>query len=562
MVEVPRASANEYHWEFLLVNIIYEKPHTKQVILRGIRFTRTRNTRGILPCQLNEVCALYDLVKGEEDEAGAVDIGIESVIRTRDSRHTNALFPAHRANSVLVQRWKFYRYWSTARDKAQNKSCKHGSIVRLMSKDIRDVTLRVSNDALRSEFRGGVVPGGSYIGNKTRIPTVDVDEMPNHREHKTTERKPGQKYIVDDMFCGAGGVSRGICQSGEGFRLGIACDADAAACRSYRANFPEAELKCMGLFELTQKLKGSRTRADIVHLSPPCQVWSPAHTRAGKNDAANVAALYTCEEILKARRPRLSTGEQTYGLLFDSNEDCFNGLIGQYTRLNYSVTWDMLKFRYYGLPTSRKRLVWIASCIGERLPSFPPPTHGYPGLPRELVLRDTLKTISKSHGDPLHDVNAMLAKGIRATPYDDNKQTGTITTSGSDACHPSGKRHFTRRELAALQGFPTKHTFLGTATEMKRQIGNAFPPTVVATLYKHLEKWLLRQDRVVTAPGHHYQGPKRKHGVIIISDDDDDENSAKRRQHNIEGMDNVPVVDDPDSDTERGDSSDDEEWNW
>lgn len=45
-----------------------------------------------------------------------------------------------------------------------------------------------------------------------------------------------------------------------------------------------------------------------------------------------------------------------------------------------------------------------------------------------------------------------------------------------------------------MQGFPVDYEF--RSTNVKRQIGNAFPPCVVKTLYKHIKRWLRNEDRV------------------------------------------------------------------
>lgn len=50
--------------------------------------------------------------------------------------------------------------------------------------------------------------------------------------------------------------------------------------------------------------------------------------------------------------------------------------------------------------------IWIASCPGENLPTFPRPTNGGDRrLPDPITLRDVLRQIQSSrHRDPLHDV--------------------------------------------------------------------------------------------------------------------------------------------------------------
>ncbi|KAI0426929.1 S-adenosyl-L-methionine-dependent methyltransferase [Xylaria sp. FL1042] len=515
VVEVAERPEDQFKWQFLQVLDIFTETQSHNVILRGVRITRARNLCGKLPRMRNEVCSWYDINKEDnrpEHIQAAVEILVTEVIKIRGLTKTNAAFPTHRFNpnqwngkdeaenkAVLVQRYKFYRYWPTLSTMTNKKSVS-GALVRLRAADIEEKNFRVADDKLRNEFRGGIIRGGSFKGGRLAIPTVDLDRVKDDRNTPVTLGRK-QMYTADDMFSGARGASCGIRQAG--LQLRFACDFDEAACQTYQLNFPEAVLKQMDVFDFVE----SRTPtgpSDTVHISPPCQTWSPAHTCPGKNDEANAGALFACSGILRGRRPRLSTGEQTFGLLFDRNEEFFNALVGQYTALGYSFSWDILRFKDYGIPSSRRRLIWIASCPGEALPPFPMPTNAEFGreLPLPVTINSVLKTITRRHHDPLHDVEDMLSRArnnpkFPKTPYNDRCQIGTITTSGSEWAHPSGKRNFTARELACIQGFPLEHRFVGTKTQVRRQIGNAFPPVVVEIIYRHLRNWLLKQDLVV-----------------------------------------------------------------
>ncbi|RWA06447.1 hypothetical protein EKO27_g8652 [Xylaria grammica] len=510
VVQVRERPRNEYSWEFVRVSEIYVDNYSRNVVLHGIRLTRHRNLRGMLLKMKNEVCALYDIDQGDsrpEHVQATVEIPVTEVIKTRAFCQTNAAPPAHRfdpgqwksieeieSKGVLVQRWKFCRYWPTSGAIKTKKSVK-GAFIRLRSADIED------------EY---------FVGGQACIPAVNLDMAEDNPSAVATLGRQ-QMYTADDMFCGAGGAACGIRQAG--LRISTACDQDNIACMTYRLNFPEATLKQMDIAELNKESESLTPHPDLVHISPPCQVWSPAHTRIGKNDEANAAALLACEDILRTRRPRLSTGEQTFGLLFDGNEECFNALVGQYTRLGYSFSWDILYFKEYGIPSTRKRLIWIASCPGEALPPFPMPTHGGNdgSLPAPVTVRDALASIKPSIRNPdrLHDVKDMLLRAKKSakfprTAWNDRRQIGTITTSGSKLAHPSGEREFTRRELACLQGFPNDYQFAGNMTEVSRQIGNAFPPVVVEILYSHLRNWLLCQDLVV------FREHQKPQDIIVI----------------------------------------------
>lgn len=78
-------------------------------------------------------------------------------------------------------------------------------------------------------------------------------------------------------------------------------------------------------------------------------------------------------------------------------------------------------------------------------------------------------------------------------PYDSSLPLkNTITTQGVMCYHPLGKRNFTTRELACLQGFPLEHKFGPKGT--RKQIGNAVPPIVAKVFYEHIKQALQKAD--------------------------------------------------------------------
>lgn len=258
-------------------------------------------------------------------------------------------------------------------------------------------------------------------------------------------------------------------------------------------------------------------RADVLHLSPPCQYFSPAHTQESANDEENIFALFGCRELINKVRPRLVTLEQTFGITHDRHASYLWALIGDMTDQGYSVRWKVIRLCTWGLAQDRKRLIMIAAAPGERLPPFPHPTHAQTGDAQAGVVQ--FRTINDeinrvSVGDDLHNLHQVKKYSPRKAPYDGDRLAGTITTSGSTSYHPSGKRSFTLREYACLQSFPKMHRFKGTSTAIKRQIGNAFPPKTVEVLYRHLQEWLLEQDSI-------HPGEDVTAQAIVIEDDSD-----------------------------------------
>jgi hypothetical protein len=98
----------------------------------------------------------------------------------------------------------------------------------------------------------------------------------------------------------------------------------------------------------------------------------------------------------------------------------------------------------------------------------------------------------------LHRHDEDRAYRVHARPWDPYKTLlNVITCKGGDSRHWSGKRKFTVRELACLQGFPLSHTFKGPNTDCVKQIGNAVPPLIAKRLFQHIVRWLQIQDDVL-----------------------------------------------------------------
>ncbi|TKA62211.1 hypothetical protein B0A49_13119, partial [Cryomyces minteri] len=325
----------------------------------------------------------------------------------------------------------------------------------------------------------------------TKRPTLRISSLPDESQilefsvntHQPSDASPLKRagpaisppeITFIDVFSGAGGVSRGAISVG--LKIRSAIDSDKAACDTYIANFPATNVFQM----LVQDFPPPDFDCYhvVAHFSPPCQYFSPAHTRAGQNDDANTAALFTLSPQLCNARPYVGTMEETSGLITHHRE-YMHAAIQMFTHNGCSVVWKLCNFAEYGLVQPRKRVLLMFAAPGCPLPPLPIPTHG-PKSPSRRPFVTIHEAISNIPVDSPYHVPEFYSVADRRRPYNPHQQLkGCILTTGVKGAHnyhPSGLRKWTVHELARLQGFPDEHVW-GEKGAIK-QIGNAFPPVI------------------------------------------------------------------------------------
>ncbi|KAF3903900.1 hypothetical protein ABW20_dc0109581 [Dactylellina cionopaga] len=335
---------------------------------------------------------------------------------------------------------------------------------------------------------------------------INRNDAPQHSNQSIQVTK--WQYTFGDFFCGAGGASCGAKMAGLMVAYGIDFWEDAI--ESYALNYGKRKAILEDICNFAAgtssfKIPASRLHADVIHLSCPCQFFSPAHTVPGKDDEKNEVASLVVDRLLKVVRPRIVTMEQTFGISTTTKfKDHFAIVINQFVRNHYSVRWAVKNATEYGAVSARKRLIVIASCPGETLPPFPAATTYNPfhlkvgvndrGLPTTPTIGQVLASIPNNAEN--HTFSPYPQPRLSPFRFDQpfNK---TITCGGGESkVHPSGTRPFTVRELATFQTFPVDYKF-GNASNTKiiKQIGNAWPPNFARAIYEAIVQHLEWTDR-------------------------------------------------------------------
>lgn len=184
---------------------------------------------------------------------------------------------------------------------------------------------------------------------------------------------------VVELFAGAGGASLGLLRAGLEEVRAVEWNRDA--CETRRA----AGLRC-DEGDVRDPAHYTGVTADAVWSSFPCQAWSTAGKRLGKDDPRN--GWPWTVEVLDRVRPTWFMGENVPGLTFHKGacvpgrcaEDCarlyFEGTILRDLGERFAwVGWRILDSARFGVPQNRERLYLVA---GPRPIRWPEETHAPP----------------------------------------------------------------------------------------------------------------------------------------------------------------------------------------
>ena len=343
-----------------------------------------------------------------------------------------------------------------------------------------------------------------------------------------------------DLFCGVGGLTYGLEQAGIKVNAGI--DIDETCKYAYEEN-NEADFICKDIASVTDEyLSSLYPEGDIKLLvgCAPCQPFS-YHMRKFKNQIPDDrwGMLANMQELIKKVKPEIVSMENVPLI---QKHQVFTDFVDTLDDLDYQVHHEVVYCPDYGVPQKRRRLVLIASKLGEI--SLPSETHApseQNGLKPYLTVKDAIGNLPEitdgkvCNTDPLHwtrklaEINKKRLKKskpggtwldwdleLRAPCHQKDsgqsyksvyarmewdKPAPTITTQfynfGTGRFgHPEQDRALSLREGALLQTFPSDYDFIdpkfpATFTRLGVHIGNAVPvqlATVIGqSIQEHLE---------------------------------------------------------------------------
>ena len=342
-----------------------------------------------------------------------------------------------------------------------------------------------------------------------------------------------------DLFCGIGGLTKGLSLAGINVVAGF--DIDESCKFAYESNnnskFIAKDVTNITAEEINQLLPADGIK--MIVGCAPCQPFSRYSLRYRKNGRKDDKwkLLYSFSRIVKQCTPDIISMENVPSL---AQEKVFKDFIEQLEILNYYVDWKIVFCPDYGVPQKRKRLVLLASRLGKIELISPLYTkENYTTVRNAIGDLPTIEDGEICETDVLHRSSKLsklnkerIQQSVPGGTWRDwedslrlkchSKKSGssypsvygrmkwdepspTITTQfygygNGRFGHPEQDRALSLREGAILQSFPEDYIFIddehsSNKRELAIHIGNAVPVELGRAIGMSIQKNIKKYGR-------------------------------------------------------------------
>ena len=316
------------------------------------------------------------------------------------------------------------------------------------------------------------------------------------------------KFRTVDLFCGGGGLSKGLQDAG--FDVVAAFDFWNPAIDFYNQNIKGHSAYQQDLSNVDESVARIRKwNPAVIVGGPPCQDFSSAGKRDENGGRAELTTAYA--KIVTIVRPQLFVMENVDRAL---KSVTYREAIKAFSEAGYHMTIAVLDASLCGVPQKRKRVVVVGSLkqptdslveIYKAMQSKEPMTiRDYLGdslgidfyyrHPRSYARRGVFSVDEPS--PTVRGVNRPIPGGYEGHPGD----AAPITTPNL--------RPLTTKERSLIQTFPAEWNLVGAKSDVEQIVGNAVPVKLGEFVGRAIKE-LDRKDRIVEAPqkGVTYQVP-------------------------------------------------------
>lgn len=216
---------------------------------------------------------------------------------------------------------------------------------------------------------------------------------------------------VGSDFSGVGAFDQALIRLGIDYETEFACDMDKYARTTYIHNYGEPKYYPENVYDREIPSES----LDIYMTSPPCQAFSLAGKRLGKDDKRGIL-FFNSHEFIAKNKPRYFIFENVKGLLSDDGGKTFqewvnllggksvNGLpilFAYEDSVPYHIYWKVLNAKEHGVPQNRER-VFIVGIRDDQDNNF--------RFPVEEHLTKRLKDVLENEVDNKYFIKEMVLK--------------------------------------------------------------------------------------------------------------------------------------------------------
>lgn len=329
-----------------------------------------------------------------------------------------------------------------------------------------------------------------------------------------------KKLKVMSLFSGCGGMDLGFLLAKHPeleYEIIWANDFDKDACATYKKNFGH-DIVCGDIWNVNLD---DMPKCDVIVGGFPCEDFSILRGDKRPGFKSKRGILYTkFVEAVAKKLPLFFLAENVKGLLTMNKGWAIKKIKQDFERVDhvgYDVTYQLIKFADYGVPQLRERVIIVG--VRKDLDmefSFPHPTHKHNHVSAAEAFRNVetvklnnekLRTFPSTEqklmqippGGNWRDLPSKAHKNWMSLIYKrlhPDKPSPTIVACGGGGTwgyHYKEPRPLTNRERARIQTFPDDFEFIGSTTEIRRQIGNAVPPLGIKPIAEQLLKMVNRE---------------------------------------------------------------------
>jgi len=327
----------------------------------------------------------------------------------------------------------------------------------------------------------------------------------------------GNPTIIS-LFCGCGGSSLGY--KWAGYKELLAIDFDENAVETFKLNFPDIPCWQKDIIKITGKeimnfCNIKENKLDLLDGSPPCQGFSTAGKR-NLNDSRNDLFMEFVR-LINELKPKVFVMENVSGMIKGTYKGKFNEILIKLKSINYNVKCKLMNAKYYNVPQSRQRLIFI----GVRkdlniIPSFPIPNKNLITSGKALKniknqdwelkwvnhIKDSViyPRICKMKKDECYDKYSPHGSGFTLRRINNLRPSWTITktinhcSSSDGLIHYSENRKLTITEIKRLSSYPDNFKLKGNFEEQWARIGNSVMPKFMQAIAEHIKINILKYN--------------------------------------------------------------------